>query len=278
MRSDGKLSIRRQCRLLSLPRSGVYYTPTEASDEDLALMRQIDEIHLRLPYYGSRRVVDELTRLGHSVNRKRIQRLMRVMGLEGLAPGPSLSKPHPEHKRYPYLLRGLDVTRANQVWAADITYIPMAHGFLYLIAIVDWYSRMVLAWRLSNTMDSQFCVDALEEALHHWGSPEIFNTDQGAQFSSTSFTDVLLAKHIAISMDGKGRCLDNVFVERLWRSLKYEEVYMHAYQNGVECRNGIASYFQLFNYERPHSSLGRQPPAVIYFGSRADNDPQFLAA
>ena len=257
-------SLRRQCDLLSLHRSGIYYEPGEVSDEDLELMRQIDELHLAQPQFGSRSVTTMFRRKGLSINRKHIQRLMRQMGIEGLAPGPSTSRPRREHKIYPYLLRGLTVDKANQVWASDITYIPMARGFLYLVAIIDWYSRRVLTWRLSNTLDAHFCVEALKEALHRFGVPEIFNTDQGAQFTSEAFTKVLQRQHVRISMDGKGRCLDNVFVERLWRSLKYDEVYRHAYDDGWQARGGIARYFRFFNDERPHQSLGNRTPHEVY--------------
>jgi putative transposase len=260
------LSVRRQCELLRVSRSGLYYEPQPTDPEQLALMRRIDEIHLKHPFYGSRKVSLELRREGREANRKRIQRLMRLMGIEAIAPGPSTSTPHPEHPRYPYLLRGLTVSRVNQVWATDITYIPMREGFLYLVAVMDWYSRRVLSWRLSNTMDSSFCVNALEEALRRFGTPEIFNTDQGAQFTAEAFTKPLRKRGIAISMDGKGRCLDNVFVERLWRSLKYEEVYLHAYDNAAEARAGIGRYFGFYNDERPHQALGNQTPAAFHAG------------
>ena len=233
-------------------------------------MRLIDEQYLRTPFYGSRRMTHWLTEQGQAVNRKRVQRLMRLMGLEGMAPGPSTSRPHPEHKVYPYLLRQLQVVRANQVWATDITYIPMARGFVYLVAIIDWYSRMVLSWRLSNTLDTSFCVEALEEALARWGTPEIFNTDQGAQFTAEDFTCVLKAQGIQISMDGKGRCLDNVFVERLWRSAKYEEVYLHAYDGMPDAKKGLGRYFGFFNDERPHQALGYSVPSQVYYASLAE--------
>ena len=266
---DRRLSIRRQCALLSLHRSTVYYQPQPAPRDDLELMRLIDEEYLRHPFYGSRKLTQWLREQGHDVNRKRVQRLMRVMGLEGIAPGPSTSRPHPEHKRYPYLLRGLEITRADQVWAADITYLPMARGFAYLVAIIDWHSRMVLAWRLSNTLDTSFCIGALEEALARWGTPEIFNTDQGAQFTADDFTDVLKARGIKISMDGKGRCLDNIFVERLWRTVKYEEVYLHAYDDLVEARSNLTHYFGFYNDERPHQALGYRVPSAVHFSSLA---------
>jgi putative transposase len=259
-----ELSVRRQCELLKVSRSGLYYEPEPTSPDELALMRRIDELHLKYPFYGSRKLSDALRKEGLDANRKRIQRLMRLMGLESIAPKPKTSEPHPEHVRYPYLLRGLAISRVNQVWATDITYIPMRAGFVYLVAIIDWYSRRVLSWRLSNTLDSQFCVEALEEALERFGQPEIFNSDQGAQFTAEDFTKPLRERGIAISMDGKGRCLDNVFVERLWRSLKYEEVYLHAYDGMPEARAGIGRYLAFYNDERAHQSLGYQTPAGFY--------------
>jgi putative transposase len=237
-----ELSVRRQCELLRVSRSGLYYEPEPTSPDELALMRRIDELHLKYPFYGSRKLSDILRKEGREANRKRIQRLMRLMGLEAMVPKPNTSEPHPEHVKYPYLLRGLAISRVNQVWATDITYIPMKAGFVYLVAIMDWYSRRVLSWRLSNTLDTSFCVDALEEAFERFGQPEIFNTDQGSQFTSEDFTTPLRDRGIAISMDGKGRCLDNVFVERLWRSVKYEEVYLHAYADVAEARAGIGRY------------------------------------
>jgi putative transposase len=264
---DCRVSIRRQCALLSLHRSTTYYTPAQMTADDLALTRLIDEEYTRHPFYGSRRMALWLNERGHAVNRKRVQRLMRLMGIEGIAPGPSTSRPHPEHKVYPYLLRGVEVTRANQVWAADITYIPMARGFCYLVAIIDWYSRAVLSWRLSNTLDTRFCVDALEEALARWGTPEVFNTDQGAQFTAEAWTDVLKAHSVQISMDGRGRCQDNIFVERLWRSVKYEEVYLHAYDDMLVARRQLGRYFAFYNDERPHQSLSNHPPSAFYYSS-----------
>jgi len=265
-RARPALSVRRQCELLRVSRSGLYYEPEPTDPEQLALMRRIDEIHLKYPFYGSRKVSLELRKEGRDINRKCVQRLMRLMGIEAMAPGPSTSAPHPEHPKYPYLLRGLTVSRVNQVWSTDITYIPMREGFLYLVAIMDWYSRRVLSWRLSNTMDSNFCVTALEEALRRFGKPEIFNSDQGAQFTAEAFTTPLRERGIAISMDGKGRCLDNVFVERLWRSLKYEEVYLHAYDNAAEARAAIGRYLNFYNDERPHQALGYQTPAAFHAG------------
>jgi putative transposase len=265
------VSVRRQCELLRLSRSGLYYEPLAQSAEELELMRKIDELHLKHPFFGSRKI-SRILRNGDCVpNRKRVQRLMRLMGIEALVPKPSTSEPAPEHPKYPYLLRSLKVTRPDQVWAADITYVPMKSGFMYLVVIMDWYSRRVLSWRLSNTMDAGFCVDALEEALRKHGKPEIFNTDQGSQFTAEEFTGPLRKLGVAVSMDGKGRWLDNVFVERLWRSLKYEEVYLHAYANGEEARHGIERYLTLYNETRPHQALGYQTPDAVYFGVGAKN-------
>ena len=261
-------SVRRQCELLRVSRSSLYYEAVETSEEELALMRRIDELHLAHPFYGSRKLSHELRGEGREANRKRVQRLMRLMGLEALAPKPRTSKPHPEHAVYPYLLRGLVISRPNHVWAADITYIPMKQGFVYLVAIMEWHSRVVLSWRVSTTLDSAFCVEALEEALANFGAPEIFNTDQGAQFTDEAFTSVLRDRGVAISMDGKGRCLDNVFVERLWRSLKYEEVYLHAYDSVPEARAGIGRYLTFYNDRRPHQALGYQTPSAFLRGAR----------
>ena len=267
MDKDHSLSTRRQCVLLSLHRSTSYYQPAPISEGDLAIMRLIDKEYIRHPFYGSRKMQVWLQGQSYAVNRKRVQRLMRLMGLEGLNPRGGTSQPHPKHTKYPYLLRTLEVVRANQVWATDITYIPMAHGFVYLIAVIDWFSRRVLAWRLSNTLDTGFCIEALNEALRRWGTPDIFNTDQGAQFTAEDFVDVLKASGVQISMDGKGRWLDNVFVERLWRSVKYEEVYLHAYADVAEARGGIGGYLHFFNEERPHQALGNRTPSEIYFAS-----------
>ncbi len=263
---DNRLPVTRQCELLNLNRSTVYYQGAGVSDEDLALMRRIDEMHLRRPFYGSRRLRDWLQDEGYGVGRKRVRRLMRLMGIRALYPRPHTSKPGKGHKIYPYLLRDLTIERPNQVWATDITYIPMARGFVYLVAIMDWYSRKVLAWRLSNSMESDFCVEALEEALTHYGSPKIFNTDQGAQFTSEAFTGVLIDAGVDISMDGKGRWVDNVFVERLWRSVKYEDVYLKAYETVAEARDGIGTYFEFYNHERRHQSLNRLTPEQAYTG------------
>lgn len=256
----------KQCRLLELSRSSVYYRPVPLGEGELALMRRIDEIHLKLPYYGSRRIRDQLKREGYKVNRKKVQRLIHLMGICALYPRRRTSLPGDGHRIYPYLLRDLTIERPNQVWCADICYIPMARGFLYLVAIMDWASRKVLAWRLSNTLDTDFCVDALEQALRRYGTPEIFNTDQGAQFTSDLFTQVLNDAGVRISMDGKGRWIDNVFIERLWRSLKYEEVYLKAYENVAEAIRGIGDYFDLYNEERPHQALARLTPNEVYVG------------
>jgi len=263
------LSVRRQSELLHLTRSTLYYEPAEVSAEELALMRRIDSVHLAHPYYGTRRMAVVLRASGADVNRKRVQRLMRVMGLEGMAPGPSTSRPHPEHLVYPYLLRSLKVVRADQVWATDITYIPLAHGYAFLVAIMDWFSRAVLAWKVSNTMTVDFCVEALEEALRHHGPPGIFNSDQGAQFTAPDFTGVLKGRGVEISMDGKGRCMDNIFVERLWRSLKYEDVYLRAYEDVREAREGIGRWLRFYNGERPHQALDYRTPMAVYRDSLA---------
>ncbi len=255
----------RRCELLDMARSSAYYRPEPISEEDLALMRLIDEIHLQLPFYGSRRLRDELEDRGHTVNRKRVQRLMRQMDLRALYPRQRTSQPGKGHKIYPYLLRDLSIERANQVWATDICYLPMAKGFMYLVAIMDWHSRRVLSWRVSNTLDTDFCIEALEEAIQRFGRPEIFNTDQGAQFTSEAFTGVLKDHGIKISMDGKGRWMDNVFVERLWRSVKYEDVYLRAYETPTELRAGLARYFKFYNTRRRHSALARRTPDAVYF-------------
>jgi len=261
------LPITRQCSLLDLSRSGFYYAPSPLSAKDLELMRQIDEIHLAFPFYGSRKIRDELWARKHNVGRDRVRRLMRRMGIEALYVKPRLSLPHPEHVKYPYLLRGLEIKRANQVWATDITYIPMAKGFCYLVAIMDWASRMVLSWRLSNTLDSAFCVDALEEAIAKYGCPEIFNTDQGSQFTAETFTYALKSRGITISMDGKGRWMDNVFIERLWRSVKYEDIYLKAYNSMAETKRGLTAYFTFYNEKRWHQNFDRKTPAMVYFNS-----------
>jgi len=263
------ISIKRQCELLSLSRSSYYKHPRGERDEDTILINAIDEIYTRLPFYGSRRISKELRRAkGIVVNRKRVQRLMRKMGLEAIYPRPNVSRANKAHKKYPYLLRGVEITRPNQVWASDITYIRIERGFMYLTVVMDWYSRSVLSWRLSNTLDSSFCVEALEEALGRYGRPEIFNTDQGSQYTSESFTKVLLDEGIQISMNGKGRALDNVFVERLWRSVKYEEVYLRSYSMVQEVRSGLKEYFRFYNQERMHQSLDYRVPMAVYFDNQ----------
>jgi putative transposase len=269
-RAHPELSIRRQCQLLGLARSGVYRTPAPANDNDLALMRRIDELFTAWPFLGSRRMARMLRGDGHIVNRKRVQRLMRLMGIAALGPKPRTSAPSPGHRIFPYLLRGLRIDRPNQVWAADITYLPVGCGFLYLVAIMDWASRAVLSWRLSNTMDVSFCVAALEEALARFGKPEIFNTDQGSQFTSAAFTGVLEQAGIQISMDGRGRWMDNVFIERLWRSLKHEDIYLKGYADGREARDGIASWIAFYNSRRPHQALGYATPMEVWCGGIVD--------
>jgi len=261
---DG-LSITRQCRLLSINRSSYYYRYTGETPLNLELMRLIDAQFLETPCYGARQMARHLRRLGYCVSRKRIGRLMRVMGLSPIYQRPNTSKPHPDHKIYPYLLRGMTIDAPNRVWCSDITYIPMRRGFLYLVAIMDWASRKVLSWRLSNTLDTEFCVAALEEALSRYGRPEIFNTDQGSQFTSFVFTNVLKDAGIKISMDGKGRWMDNVMIERLWRSLKYECVYLNAYETGSEVQKGIGRWLSLYNKKRPHSSLDDKTPYEAYW-------------
>lgn len=247
-----------------MPRSSYYYPLGMESDENLRLMRLMDEQHLRRPHFGSRSMTTWLNQdRGEQVNRKRVQRLMRVMGLEGVFPGKKTTVPNRGHKVYPYLLRGLPIVRANQVWCTDITYIPLRVGFMYLVAIMDWYSRHVLSWRLSNTMDVAFCVEALEEALLH-GQPEIFNSDQGSQFTSDAFTSCLLGREIAISMDGRGRALDNVFIERLWRSLKYEDIYLKDYETVADLYQGLTDYFVYYSHERRHQGLGNHTPWEMY--------------
>jgi putative transposase len=263
-RTHRKLSIRRQCQLLSIARSGVYRPRHSTGEDDLALMRRLDELFTKWPFLGSRRLTVMLREDGLPVNRKRVQGLMRRMGIAALGPKPRTTKPEPGHTIFPYLLRGLAIERPNQVWAADITYIPLGRGFLYLVAVIDWASRAVLSWRLSNTMDATFCVAALEDALTRFGSPAIFNTDQGSQFTSAAFTGTLAAAGIKISMDGRGRWMDNVFIERLWRSLKYEDIYLKGYGDGREARAGIAEWIAFYNDRRPHQALGDQTPMTVW--------------
>lgn len=262
-----EISIRRQCDLLGVNRASWYYEPAEETAENGKLMRLIDEQYTRYPFFGTRRMTVWLREHGHEVNRKRIVRLMTLMGLEAVYPKPKLSQPGDEHKIYPYLLKGVEVERVNQVWSTDITYIRMAEGFLYLAAVIDWFSRFVLSWALSLTMEADFCVEALRRALRR-GRPEIFNSDQGSQFTSRGFTGELESRSIAVSMDGRGRCFDNIFIERLWRSLKYEEVYLRDYGTVADARDGIGRYFQFYNYQRPHQSLQYQTPAAIYLAGK----------
>lgn len=273
-RDHPRLSISRQCRLVSISRSSYYYEPQGDSLENLALMRWIDEQFLKTPCYGSRQMVRKLRRLGRRVGRHRVRRLMRKMGLSAIYQAPKTSKPHPEHRIYPYLLRGVTIDEPDHVWCADVTYIRMRRGFLYLVAIMDWSSRRVLSWRLSNSLQSSFCVDALKEALGRFGKPRIFNTDQGSQFTSQDFTEVLKDADIKISMDGKGRWMDNVFIERLWRTLKYEFVYLNEFDDGLAMKRGLDNWLNEYNLERPHSSFGGLTPDEAYRGLR----PNELAA
>lgn len=261
------LPLVRQAVLVGLSRGAIYYESRPLPERDLKLMRRIDELHLEHPFAGSRMLRDLLNAEGHSVGRRHVGTLMKRMGVEAIYRRKNTSRPHPEHQIYPYLLRRLTIDRPNQVWAADITYIPMARGFVYLMAVIDWYTRKVLSWRLSNTLTTDFCVEALEEALDRYGQPEIFNTDQGSQFTDHEFTAVLKVRGIRISMDGKGRWRDNVFVERLWKSVKYEEVYLRAYDTVSDARTGLARYFQFHNIRRPHTALDRRTPDAVYFES-----------
>jgi putative transposase len=262
-RDHPSLSIRRQCELLDLARSTLYYQPATESDENLRLMRLLDEQYLQMPFYGSRRMTAWLQVEGHDVNRKRVQRLMQIMGLDGLTPRRSTSRPAKGHRVFPYLLRGVEIAHADHVWSTDITYIPLRGGFMYLTAVMDWYSRYVLPWRLSNRLDGEFCLEALDEALQG-GQPEIFNTDQGTQFTSDAFVGRLLDRAVAVSMDGRGRALDNVFIERLWRSLKYEDIYLKDYATVDELYEGLTRYFDLYNHERLHQSLDYPTPYRVY--------------
>ena len=263
-RDHPALSLSRQCAVLSISRSSFYYAPKGESPENLALMHRIDELFMKHPFYGSRQMVRRLRREAVRVGRHRVRRLMRLMGLEAIHQAPRTSMPHPAHRVYPYLLNGMAIERPDRVWCADITYIPVQHGFLYLVAIMDWATRHVLAWRLSNTMDARFCVEALNDALARYGRPEIFNTDQGSQFTSLDFTGVLRDASVAISMDGRGRCMDNIFIERLWRSLKYEAVYLHELTDGFKAERVIGEWIDFYNTERPHSALAGQTPAEAY--------------
>ena len=258
-------SVSEQCRMLNINRSTVYYKKKPVKPKDLELMRLIDELYLKNPSSGSRTIRNDLCRMGHRVNRKRVQRLMRLMGIEAIYPKPKTSRPHPQHKVYPYLLRDMDINRPNQVWAADITYIPMSRGFMYLVAIMDWYSRKVLSWCLSNTLDTDFCTEALEIALLRFEKPDIFNTDQGAQFTSQGFTEQLKAADVKISMDGRGRVQDNIFIERLWWTLKYQYLYLRTFDNGIELRKGLDQWFRMYNSQRSHQALDNLTPDEVYF-------------
>jgi len=264
---DHQLPLTRQSQILELSRSSLYYQAVSISDRDLELMRVIDELHMKHPYMGSRSIRDQLQDRGYQVGRQHVSTLMKKMGIAAIYRKPRLSKPHPDHKVYPYLLRGLEITRANHVWAADITYLPMARGFCYLVAIMDWASRKVLAWRLSNTLDASFCAEALKEAIARYGTPEIFNTDQGSQFTSDAFIGILKSHGISISMDGKGRWMDNVFIERLWWSVKYQDVYLKAYSSIAEARKGLGEYFEFYNRRRRHQSLDRKTPDDVYWST-----------
>jgi len=264
---EHQLPLTRQSEILELSRSSLYYKAMPVNPRDLEIMKLIDEIHLKYPFMGSRSIRDELRDRGYEIGRDHVRTLMKKMGIEALYRKPRLSKPHPGHKIYPYLLRGMEITRANQVWAADITYLPMAKGFCYLVAIMDWASRRVLTWRLSNTLDLSFCTEALEEAIMRYGTPEIFNSDQGSQFTSEAFTGILSANGIKISMDGRGRWMDNVMIERLWKSVKYEDVYLKAYDSIPAAREGLKSYFKFYNSRRRHQSLDRRTPDNVYWST-----------
>lgn len=270
-----QISITRQCELLGLPRSALYYEPRGISPLNLELMGAIDEIYTRCPFYGSPRITAVLKARGYDINHKRVERLMSVIGLQALQPKRNLSRPSEGHKKYPYLLRDLVISRPGQVWASDITYIRLRAGFVYLVAVMDWFSRYVLSWRLSSSMEQHFCIEALEEALQK-GNPDIFNTDQGAQFTSEAFVGALTAKSIRVSMDGRGRAMDNIMIERLWRSVKYEEVYIKDYESVADARSGLREYFHFYNEERLHQSLGYRTPRAIHYGERSGNSQPFM--
>jgi putative transposase len=272
IRTKGKLSLCKQCELLGVGRSSWYYRPRAENADNLAVMRALDALYTRWPFYGVRRMTLALQEQGWAVNPKRTRRLMRRMGLEAIYPKPRLSTTGSGHPRFPYLLKGLAIERSNQVWCSDITYIGLAGGFVYLFALMDWFSRYVLAWELSNSLESDFCVRALRRALKQYAPPQVSNTDQGVQFTSAGWIDVLTEHRIAISMDGRGRVFDNIFVERLWRSLKYEEVYLHEYRSVTEAWRGIRDYFAFYNDQRPHSSLENVPPAAVYEGTLSNSD------
>lgn len=273
-----RIPVMRQCELLDLPRSSYYYEPEPETIQNLDLMRRMDELHLNHPYYGVLRMQAELTSEQSPINEKRIRRLMRKMGIEAMYRKPNLSKPCAAHLKYPYLLRGLDISRPNQVWSMDITYIPMKKGFMYLCAVIDWHSRYLLGWKLSNTLSVDFCIETLEEAVATYGKPEIVNTDQGSQFTSDAFTVWVKDKEIRLSMDGKGRATDNVMIERFWRSLKYEKIYLHGYANNLELFLGITEYVHFYNEERKHQSLERMTPAAVYSMNRTERAPTPIAA
>jgi putative transposase len=271
IKNNKQLSIARQCGLLQIQRSSYYYKAKGETAYNQSLMKIIDRDYLQYPFYGSRQMTRHLIRQGHHVSRKRIRRLMRAMNLMAIYRKPNTSQKNKAHKIYPYLLKGLTIDRPNQVWCSDITYIPIKNGFMYLVAIKDWYSRAILSWRLSNSMDVSFCINALQDALHHYGKPEIFNTDQGAQFTSPAFTDILKQNHIHISMDGKGRWVDNVFIERVWRSLKYECIYLNDFESASDAKHAIADWFAFYNNKRPHSAFHGQSPLHIYKNSAIVN-------
>lgn len=260
----GRLSVREQCQILSVARSGLYYEPVPESAENLHLMRMIDEFALENPTAGSRMIRDYLRLEGFVVNRKRVQRLMKLMGVEAIYPRRGLSKPGKGHKVFPYLLRGVDITHPNQVWSLDITYVPVKHGFFYLVAVIDWYSRFILSWRISNSLSNDFCMAAMQEAFDLYGAPEICNSDQGSQFTAENFVELVLGRGAKVSMDGKGRALDNVYIERFWRTIKYDDFYLRDYKSGTHLIEGTSSYITKYNYRRPHSSLEGQTPASVY--------------
>ena len=264
-REHPDLSLTRQCKLLDINRSSVYYNPRPIPEKNLELMKLIDDQYMKRPVYGSRSMRDFLNDQGYPVGRKRVQRFMRLMGIEAIYPKPKTSKPHPGHRIYPYLLKGLDISRTDMVWCSDITYIPMRRGFMYLVAVMDWHSRKVLSWRISNTLDTEFCVSALEEAIACYGRPEIFNTDQGSQFTSEAFTNVLKTNGIRISMDGRGRCTDNIFIERFWWTVKYHYLHLHSFENGLELQKGLKVWLEYYNRERRHQALNKMTPDECYF-------------
>lgn len=273
-KENKKVSIKRQCELLGLSRSSYYYEPAAETEQNLILMRQIDELHLKYPFYGVKRVRAALSTDAQPLNEKRIRRLMRKMGIETIYPKRNLSKPCKWNLRFPYLLRGLPIESSNQVWSIDITYIPMKKGFMYLCTIIDWHSRYLLSWTLSNTLTTDFCIETLEEAINQHGTPEIINTDQGSQFTSESFIDTVLSKGIKLSMDGKGRATDNIAIERFWRSLKYEDIYLYSYEDNLELHLGITRYIDFYNTERQHQGIGEKKPESVYKSMKKANEPR----